>query len=545
MNIFKQEFDKAEAIKLVSKVLIGIGQPNFDDGTGIQQQAGITNIALEHKDYNEMFAGLDLQKDGIDMSDFNKTKLTFSLPKGDYVAKIDMSGFTIEYKSKEYTAEIYNHFDKKELEVVLTGDDETDTLAIQEKIQFFANEDPKHFETNDDSSYSKTVMGIGYDGAYCKDRELGWLLFGFISKSLQFLRPSESSKLLDLFMLGSYMGESKTVRFEDLEKVLRLEMEQTFKILKGNEHDSDNEVESNDMDNFLYYVEKGNIQGNVYISQNHMFLVAKNINTGVIKAWNTMRINEDWLEPAKDYTEIDEDGNEVFNVAEYLERLLDREYHVNYEYPFEIDVDGYLKSVDKLMEEFETATDSIVYDSEKGFYPEEFMSFNTLMYEISYSNALMTSEYGVSRDTLVLTDMDINSPEYYIRSQTSENQQTRSTVLWQLFMVMGNGTYWNGKTFTDNSTTFKDYAPNEGENNYSALEIKNPFSFGSSGMLFNLPEDLTDQWRKAAFETAAYLTEWCIKNHDNEKVEIYKESVAKVFETYYDQEVYEKVKAAS
>lgn len=540
MNLFKRNIDKKATLDMIRKVLQGIGQPNFDEGTGIQAKAGMTNIVLEDEDYMKKYGDLNLpsMKD-IDMNILNKTRLSFTLPSGNYLAKIEMDSFEITRQTFEKKADIYNHFDEKDLILKLTGDEEKDETAVKELIEKFIQEDISLFNAVDASSYDDTVMGLGFDGAYCLDREVGWLLFGFIAKSMGFLRPSETNQLLDIFMLGN-----DGIRFPELEAAMRIEMMQTFKILKDNDHDVDNQVESNDMDNYLYYVEKGDIQGNVYISQNCMFLVARNVKTDVIKVWNTMQVVDDMMEYIEDSLEYDDNDNEVFNVANYLQDFTNARYANKYDYPFEFNTPGYRKSVDVLLNEFETATDGLVYDSEKGYMPAQYISFNTLANELNYSTDLMTDEYGLEREQLVLTEMDVDSPEYFIRKHTSSIERSRAGALFYLFSMSGTRIGWNGKTFVGQENILKDYAPTAGESDYSPLKTDRAFAFGKT-LIFNLPKDLTPAWRKVAFEMIAYLNDWLEKNPDNQEGAVYKDDIAKLFEEYYDDEVMAKVMAGA
>lgn len=511
MNLFKQAFDKKNTLEIIRNVLRNIGKPNFDEGTGVQRNAGITNIQFKESDLLE------------------KLELAFTLPTGDYVAKVEYNEFVINKIQKSKVASIYQHFDEKDLTLELSDNE----LEVRSLIEKFIKVDYKLFDTKSESTYEETVMGITFEGAYCIDRELGWVIFGYISKQMGFIRPSEANMLIKLFMLED------TVRFPDLENVMRLEMMQTFNILKENDHDIDNEVESNDMDNYLYYVEKGDIQGNVYISQNNMFLVARNTKTNVLKVWNTMRICEDWMSDLSDY------GDDTFNVVEYLQKFCNSRYSDQYDYPFEFNADGYRKSVDLLLEEFETATNELVYDSEKGYMTSQYKMFNLLAHELSYSNDLMTHEYNIKRDVLVLSTMDINSPEYFIRRITSSFSNNRAEALHYLFTCIGTGFYWNGQTFTDSQNVFKDYTPNKSENDYSPLKKERPFAFGLSSLLFKLPKKLSEPWRNVVFEIAVYLTDWSLKNPEDQESIACKDELAKVFEEYYNEEVFLKVKEAS
>lgn len=540
MNLFKRELDRKVTLEMIRKVLKGIGQPNFDEGTGIRDKAGMTNIILEDEDFVQKFGNLQLDsmKD-IDLTSFNKTKLTFTLPSGNYVASVKNDEFKLTRQTFEKKADIYKSFDEDELTFIMGNNDIKNEAAVTALIKEFIQEDISLFNTVDASSYDDSIMGLGYDGAYCLDRDVGWLLFGFVAKSLGLVRPSEANQLLDIFMLGH-----EGIRFPELEAAMRIEMMQTFKILKDNGHDINNQVESNDMDNYLYYVEKGDIQGNVYISQNYMFLVARNVKTDVIKVWNTMQIVGDLLADIEDSLDYDDNDNAVFNVAKYLQDFTNARYANKYDYPFEFNTPGYRKSVDLLLSEFDTETDTLVYDSEEGYMPDQYIAFNTLANELSYSTDLMTNEYGLEREQLILTKMDVNSPEYYIRKLTSSLNRTRSSALFYLFCVGGNRTDWNGKTFADEDNILKDYAPNDGEKDYSPLKSDRAFAFGKT-LMFHLPKDLTPEWRKVAFEMVAYLNNWLQEHPDDPEGVVYKEDVAKLFEEYYDDEVMEKVMAGA
>lgn len=534
MNLFKRDMDQKAAIESIRKILIGIGQPKFDQGTGLQKKAGITNITLKDDDISNIASSLpaDLQERFLALN-IRTTSLTFTLPDGDYVAKIELNKLSVERTAQYKTAKIYEKFPKEEIEVVLK-DSDNDTVIVKSMIEKFIQEDVELFHSRKDYGYetTDTVMGIGSDGAYCLDREFAWLLIGFLGKQLNFVRVSEANMLLDIFMV-----EHKPVRFENLEQIMRLEMKQTFNILKEQGHDIDNELESNDMDNFIYYVEKGDIQGNVQISQNNMFLVARNVKTDVIKVWNTMSINPDISEVIELYSDVNESDESVFNVASYLHRFIDKNHSNIYNYPFEFNKSGYRKSVDFLLTHFDTETEGLIYDSEQGYFPDKYFYFNSLSYDVTYSNELLTSEYDVEKDILNLSSIDTDSPDYFFRGMMSNLSTKRSDALFYLFMVGHYIVGWNGKTFTDNENILKEHPDCDGVHDYSPFTVDDLFLFGSSSLIFNLPKDLTAPWRKVVSELVFYVQEWLNERPNNVAVQAYGKQLEQVFIEYNDDSV--------
>lgn len=534
MNLFKRDMDQKAAIENIRKILIGIGQPNFDQGTGLQKKAGITNITLKDDDISNIASSLpaDLQERFLELN-IRTTILKFTLPDGDYVAKIELNKFSVERTAQYKTAKIYEKFPKEEIEVVL-NDSDNDTVVVKSMIEKFIQEDVELFHARKDYGYetTDTVMGIGNDGAYCLDREFAWLLIGFLGKQLNFVRVSEANTLLDIFMV-----EHKPVRFENLEQIMRLEMKQTFNILKEQGHDVDNELESNDMDNFIYYVEKGDIQGNVQISQNNMFLVARNVKTDVIKVWNTMSINPDISEVIELYSDVNKSDESVFNVASYLHRFIDKNHSHIYDYPFEFNKSGYRKSVDFLLTHFDTETDGLIYDSEQGYFPDKYFYFNSLSYDVTYSNELLTSKYDVEKDILNLSSIDTDSPDYFFRGMMSNLSTKRSDALFYLFMVGHYIIGWNGKTFTDNENILKDHPDCDGVHDYSPFTVDDLFLFGSGSLIFNLPKDLTEPWKKVVSELVFYVQEWLNERPNNVAAQAYGKQLEQVFVEYNDNSV--------
>jgi len=522
MHQFRQPLkNKDEILEIVSKLLSGIGNLNDEDKLFLEQKTGITNIALDEQRFDDSFAKF-----------LNKTELSFSRPDGNYTAKVQGMDFRIRRVKSAKTATIYDNFTKTELELILTGDTNEDKKIVEQLVQRFSEEELAHFDAVDGKdTYPTQIVRIEFDGVYIADREFAWLLFGFVPKTLGLLRPTECQKLSTIFHF-----DKSVLRFKDIENLMRIELKQTFSLLKKHGHNREHQIESNDMDNFVFFVEKDNIQGVVYRSQNHIFLVALNTKTDVIKAWNSMQINTDWFKSLYDSTYENDNGKTVFNVVDYLQDFTLAEFRDTYDYGFEIHNEQYRQSVDKIIANFETETARLIYDSSEGFYISMSRYFESLALQIGYQNDIVTDKYNVRQKSFVLTDMDINSPDYYIRKMTSDDfcSKNRSQVLAFLFIICGNGYYWNGKTFTNGENTFKDYEENVKERDTSPLEKSSAFSLNSHSIIFNLPDNMSDGWRKVCFEMIVYLKERIKNNPEDEECQNYKEKLDTLYVKYFD-----------
>ncbi len=111
MNLFKRDIDKKKVVELIRTILKGIGT---DLEPFVARKSGISNIVLEENDFGKKFSSAGLKDiPDLDFSDFNKTVLKFSLPDGDYTAKVEHNEFTLEKLPKEKLAAIYDSFNKK------------------------------------------------------------------------------------------------------------------------------------------------------------------------------------------------------------------------------------------------------------------------------------------------------------------------------------------------------------------------------------------------------------------------------------------------
>lgn len=510
MNVFKQDLDVKAGVEIAYKVMKGMGQPDFDQGTGIAHRFGISNI-----NFSETNLG----------SSFRSAKLNFSLEDSDIEAELLFDNFSIKKKAKAKNPSYEQEFSKEDLVYKLTGNSTEDKDKIEKMIIEMSLEDHSIFKKSEEDSYFSKVISLEYGDAYCFDRNLARLFFELVGKQLQFISMTETRFIKQLLLLND-----DPIRFEIVEKTIAMEFEQSFKVLKEHGHSVEGEFDYNDMDNKMYFVEKDKYQGVVYETQNQMFLVAKDKETNVIKVWNCMEVKEDWYESLVSNLEYEDN---IFNVAEYMIPFVDSRYSHKFDYPFTLNNDFYRKDVDSILQSFDTLKSNLIYNSESGFTPEKYSFFNSLADTISYSNDVITEEYQVEQERLILTTMDHNSPDYFVRTMTSSIAGSRAAAFHYLFLVIGTGFYWNGKTFTDNQSVIKDFPENKKETDYSKITDTDPLSFGSSGLLFNLPENMTPEWEKAVFEMAFYLKEWHELNND---METYKNKIEHIYNKYFKEE---------
>lgn len=510
MNIFKQDLDVKAGVEIAYKVMKGMGQPDFDQGTGIARRFGISNI-----NFSETNLG----------PSFRSAKLNFFLEDSEIEAELLFNNFSIKKKAKAKNPSYEQEFSKEDLVYKLTGNSTEDKDKIEKMIIEMSLEDHSIFKKSEEDNYFSKVISLEYGDAYCFDRNLARLFFELVGKQLQFISMTETRFIKQLLLLND-----DPIRFEIVEKTIAMEFEQSFKVLKEHGHSVEVEFDYNDMDNKMYFVEKDKYQGVVYETQNQMFLVAKDKETNVIKVWNCMEIKEDWYESLVSNLEYEDN---IFNVAEYMIPFVDSRYSHKFDYPFAFNNDFYRKDVNSILQSFDTLKSNLIYNSESGFVPDKYEFFNSLADTISYSNEVITEEYQVEQEKLVLTTMDYNSPDYFVRTITSSIAGSRAAAFHYLFMVIGTGFYWNGKTFTDNPNVIQNFVENKEEKDYSKLPNTNPLSFGSSGLLFNLPENMTPEWNKAVFEMTFYLKEWYELNND---METYKNKIEHIYNKYFKEE---------
>lgn len=331
MNIFKQNLDVKSGVEIAYKVMKGMGQPDFDQGTGIARRFGISNI-----NFSETNLG----------SSFRSAKLNFSLEDSEIEAELLFDNFSIKKKAKAKNPAYEQEFSKEDLVYKLTGNIQEDRDKIEKMIVEMSSEDHNIFKKHEEDNYLSKVISLEYSDAYCFDRDLARLFFELVGKQLQFISMTETRFIKQLLLLND-----DPIRFEIIEKTIAMEFEQSFKVLKEHGHSVEAKFDYNDMDNKMYFVEKDKYQGIVYETQNQMFLVAKDKETNVIKVWNCMEVKEDWYEYLVSNLKYEDN---IFNVAEYMTPFVDSRYSNKFDYPFAFNNDFYRKDVNSILQSFDT-----------------------------------------------------------------------------------------------------------------------------------------------------------------------------------------------
>lgn len=370
MNIFKQDIDVKAGVEIAYKVMKGMSEPNFDQGTGIARRFGITNITFSE----------DCSLGTI----FRSAKLNFSLEDCDVEAELLFNNFSINKKNKVKSPAYEQTFSKEEILYELTGDKLKDKDKIENMIKQMSQESPSLFKREEKESRFSKFISLGSGETYCFDKDLARLFFELVGKQLQFISTTENILIKKMLLLND-----EPVRVQTIENVMNDEFNQTFKVLKEKGYSIESIFDFNDMDNKIYFVEKENYEGVVYETQNHMFFIAKNKETNVIKAWTSMEIKQDWFEYLSENLKYE---NNTFDVAKYLTEYVGCHYFHKFEYPFVFKNDFYRKDVNSILNLFDTLKSNLIYNSEYGFMPQMSNFFNSLVDTVSYSHEVITDE---------------------------------------------------------------------------------------------------------------------------------------------------------
>lgn len=539
MSFFKKECDEQSVIEIIKRAINGIGAIANNDESGLLAKSGLSNVVFKENLMSEK-----IKKDFPDNPELmanvyalDKSYLEFTLNGDRYRADVTSKDFRVGRVTNEKRPDYLSNPDFVSLVEVL-GNEEVDVKTITAAIHSGLKIGVGQFNGKEKSNIEETVMRFHFDGGYCRDFDAYHILFHFLAKQLGFIRPSEAKLLNEVFMTNS-----EPLRFESFEKALVSDFNHTFNVLKKHGHDESNILDFNDYDNFLHYVEKGSLQGVVYRSQNHMFLIARNMETDVIKVWNTMMISDDLAVGMEYKAPKNEKGQRFFDVGKYIQGFVESSYFNEYEYPFEFNTYGFKKSADALLNEFDKENEHLIYDSKIGFKQNKNRYFGSLEMLASFAADVVSEMYGVEKELVVLTDMDINSPEYFLSTfQTfcKTLSFSRAWMLYFLFVQSGSGIFWNGKTFTTGETVRDHYPDFEGLHDYGPFQTTLELKFES---VSRLPENMSDDWKKTVFEFAFYMKEFFEMKEENEE-EYNKELKAQtneLYETYFNQEMIDKI----
>jgi hypothetical protein len=486
MKSFNAGLEADTVVKIFEKIVVGMSKPDFDEETGIAQRAGISDVVFKDHCFSK------------DMS--------FDCVYGHVKIEIRMFRFKVELKPSLIEEKLDTE-GRAAFSCAVSDDfndiDYDNMLSVLNKM---GEEDPITFKINGmiGADTYRTVINAWDDSFTTSHRDLTDLLVNIIGKQLGFITPTEANILNDAYCLGN-----EPVHREHYTQLLIPHFDTLFTVLKDNGHDAENEFDFNDMDNFLHYIESEdeNVCGVVLQTQNNMFFFAKNMETGVLKLWNTILLRD---RDESDVFDKVEDG--VFDGAKYLSPMLFSMFGERYEYPCELKGSAYRKLPSTLIEAFDEYNAHLIYSSDEGFYPVQGHKAQRAFDEIDWAVEVLGDEYEIEPSIINQSAIDYKSPTYVIRKLTSDSFATdRVSALVRLFTVMSGDYHWDGEGFVDGSNYIVNLDENEYENKVVKIN-RECFLFGKSCIIFNLPQNITPEWLEVAREFIGYYKEW-IDNH--------------------------------
>lgn len=488
MISFNNNIDLEPTLSLFRRIFEGMSNHNFDDETGIAHSAGIQNLVFD--DYGDYFT------------------MSFDCIYGhvsvDYSKRISMK---VNLKSFPFNDAYTDEEREKFLYTVSPDKNTKDYVAITKIIHSLAQENPEKFRlANQFGDDIVPVIYINFGQIVSSDSHLSDLLINVIGKQLGFITSDEASILNDIFALGN-----EPIHREQVTHFFVAQFDKFFDTLKEHGHGVGNEFDFNDMDNFLHYVvsQDKTVKGIVLRSQNHMFLFAKNIDTGVIKIWNTMQLSDN--PEQKLFYKLD--GNH-FDGVQYMYNMLHSRYGQSYEYPFEFEANYHRKLPETLIENFESAeyNAQLIYSSDAGFHPAQNHKFESCISTIDWSCEVLFAEYDVEQVVINNSSIDYRSPTYVIRQLTNNGHCiSRVDALIYLFTIMGNGFYWDNDGISNGSNLIEELEQNDFENKIEPITSE-VFKFGNACMIFHRPDDISEDWLAVIREFTGYYKEW-VDNH--------------------------------
>lgn len=490
MISFNSGISTENVLALFRTIFEGMSQPNFDDGTGIARRAGIRNIVVERN--SQIF--LEMSFDCI----YGHVSITHSKLSS---MRVDLLAAPIQENYDEEEREAFSY-------TVSPAKNNDDYSAITKIITMLGNEHPDNFRLNNQlgDRDSHTVIHVSFEQFVAFHKDLADLLINIIGKQLGFIRPNEARFLNDIFALGN-----EPIHREKVTQLLLSQFDQFFDTLKEHDHILGNEFVFNDLDNYLHYVvnQDESVKGIVLRSQNHMFLFAKDMDTGIIKIWNTMQLYDNpeqaiFYKLAGDY----------FDGVQYMFDMLHSRYGQPYEYPFEFSSNYYRKLPKTLIENFDSFdyNGQLIYSSDAGFYPNHSRKFDSCISEIDWAYEVVCSEYEVEPMIINNSSIDYRSPTYVIRSLTNGLAfNNRVAALSYLFTTMGHDFYWENGGITNGSNVIEELDQNDHENKIEPITSE-VFNFGNACMIFHRPDNVSSEWLTVIREFVGYYKTW-VDNH--------------------------------
>lgn len=380
----------------------------------------------------------------------------------------------------------------------------TDYKAITSLVKLMGSEDPHSFRLNnkwDHGDYDR-VMLVSLETFYTNHKDLADLLINKIGRELGFINSNEADQLCELFVLVD-----EPIHKEHISQFFAVNFDVLFNTLDHNGHTTDNKFYFKDMDNYLHIInsQDNKVRGIVSRTQNNLFLFAKNSETGVIKIWNTISIND----PLKQELFHHVDKNNVFDGARYISELTFSKYNEKYYYPFEFESNHYRKAPETLLENFESSSYDahLIYSSDTGFYPKQSRKFEACISNFDWSHEILTDYYQVDSSVINYSTIDYRSPTYVIRKLTNGVFPNRISALTYLLTTMGHSYYWEEGGIHDGSGFIENLEQNEKELKVEKI-TQEVFSFGKNCIIFNRPDHISPEWLNVIHEYVGYYKEW-------------------------------------
>ncbi len=368
MNEFEKNYNNDLVKSYLTKIFTGIYE-NKNNKT-FKDMLGISSIDLEKFDTyrNEFYySGIITVKDI------------------EYAINTDY-GISITSIGKISVPSIY----EKNIEnstYTLTGDNVIDALAIKNLIKEFSKFDSKDFQTND---YRQYPLDVSHHGPICNDVPFALFLIDSIGFSHGFIDKEEHAYLSDIFHLGQ-MGVRDKIVDNDMFKCF----DSSFKLLKAHDFNPDNVFTYNDLDNHIAYLERDNYQAITYESQNHFFIVVKELSTNRMKAWAAMYYTSENDDDFVEELSWNFEKENEFNVIDYMIHHCNEEFSPTYRYPFDFEHSSYRRHFNFYFNNFDFSGNDCVYDSKYGFQTS-FRLRNSLVFEVRCGNDNLLDELEVS-----------------------------------------------------------------------------------------------------------------------------------------------------
>lgn len=371
------DVDTTVVLEMFKRILVGMSKSEFDKGTDIVQHFDIKNIVTS---FNLMY-----------------TTMSFDCTYGHVeIQHSTMSTMKIELVSTPVQEQLSKH-ERQLFNCQISNErNDCDYMAIMNIVKTMGQQNSEQFRLNNQPADDMpvTVVYIAFDNCLAAHKELADLLINTIGKQLGFITSNEADFLCELLALGN-----ETLHREKVSQLFAFQFDTFFETLQQYNHKPDNKFDFNDMDNFIHYIVSKDevIHGIVSQSQNHMFLFAKNTDTGVIKIWNTMKLTDP--EKREMFYEV---KDSIFDGAQYMCSMLFSKWSQKYYYPCEFEAKHYLKTPETLIEGFdlEDFDLQLVYSSDTGFYPKHSRKFDPCISDLDFAFEILTSKYEIP-DTII------------------------------------------------------------------------------------------------------------------------------------------------